>query len=70
VASANSLKMCLHYQAELISNHNLYKMTNRATPEMLCDYKLHYKQNMVKKMLSLTVQTLKKDNDDYNTLSK
>ena len=40
VASANSLKMCLHYPVEMISYHNLHKMTNRATPEMLCNYKL------------------------------
>jgi hypothetical protein len=36
--SANSLKMCLHYQPELISYENLDKLTKRATPGMLCNY--------------------------------
>lgn len=40
VASANSLKMCLNYKTDMISYIDLHKMTNRATPEMLSDYKL------------------------------
>ncbi len=38
-ASANALKMCLHYPGTRISHHNLHKATNRATPSMYCDYK-------------------------------
>ena len=40
VASANALRMCHHYPSELISYFNFHKMSKRATPEMLCDYKL------------------------------
>ena len=39
-ASANALKMCHHYPSELISYYNFHKMSKRATPEMLCNYKL------------------------------
>ncbi len=38
-ASANALKMCLHYPQTRISHYNLHKMTNRATPAMYCKYK-------------------------------
>ena len=40
VSSANALKVCLHYPSYLYSYHELHKMTGRATPEMMCNYKL------------------------------
>ncbi len=39
-ASANALKICHHYPNELISYYNYHKMSDRATPEMMCNYKL------------------------------
>ena len=39
-ASANALKICHHYSNELISYYNYHKMSDRATPEMMCNYKL------------------------------
>ena len=38
-ASANALKMCLHYPKLNVSNVNLHKITNRATPSMYNEYK-------------------------------
>ena len=38
-ASANALKMCLHYPKENVSHLNLHKITKRATPSMFNDYK-------------------------------
>ena len=38
-ASANALRMCLHYPQTRISHQNLHKLTNRATPHMYCEYK-------------------------------
>jgi hypothetical protein len=38
-ASANALKMCLHYPRTRILHQNLHKLSNRATPSMYCDYK-------------------------------
>ena len=39
VASANALKMCQHYPDQSISFLELHKITKRATPMMLSDYK-------------------------------
>ena len=38
-ASAKALRMCLHYPKNRISNLNIHKITNRATPSMHCKYK-------------------------------
>jgi hypothetical protein len=38
--SANSITMALHYPRKLISYENLHKMWNKATPEIVCIYKL------------------------------
>ena len=40
VASAAALRVCLHYPDNSISYEELHKRTNRATPEMMCEYKL------------------------------
>ena len=40
VASANALKVCLHYPRFLYSFFDLHKITRRATPDMICKYKL------------------------------
>ena len=40
VESAKCLKMCLNYPDEMISYENLHKITKRATPEMMSQYKL------------------------------
>ena len=39
IASANALKMCQHYPDQSISFLELHKITKRATPMMLSDYK-------------------------------
>ena len=39
-ASANALKMALHYPKRNINYKELHRITNRATPEMLSMYKL------------------------------
>ena len=38
-ASANALKMCLHYPGSRLSHLNIQKITNRATPSMYSEYK-------------------------------
>jgi hypothetical protein len=38
-ASANALKMCLHYPKVNVSHLKLHKITNCATPSMYNDYK-------------------------------
>jgi hypothetical protein len=40
VESAQCLRMCLNYPDEMISYENLHKITNRATPEIMSQYKL------------------------------
>ena len=40
VASANACKLALHYPNEMISYLNLHSILKRATPEMICKYKL------------------------------
>ncbi len=38
--TASALKLALNYPRYDISHLNLHKLTNRATPDMLCNYKL------------------------------
>jgi hypothetical protein len=42
VASAGALKMCLHYDDPYVSFNEIHETTKRATPEMLCKYKLSF----------------------------
>jgi hypothetical protein len=40
VASSNALKVCLHYPRIPYSYFDLHRITKRATPDMICKYKL------------------------------
>jgi hypothetical protein len=40
IASASALRVCLHYPNNSISYEDLQKITKRASPEMMCEYKL------------------------------
>ncbi len=40
VASSNALKVCLHYPRTQYSYFDLHRITKRATPDMICKYKL------------------------------
>ena len=40
IASAVALRVCLHYPDNSISYKELHKITKRATPEMICEYKM------------------------------
>jgi hypothetical protein len=42
VASTAALKVCLHYPYCSVSNDDLHKLTNRATPSLVCDYKMAF----------------------------